>query len=413
MTSRGRACVVAVTAGAIVMGSLASCAVGTSDADSGDPSTLRWYVQDAGSYAAIARACSDASEGAFRIELVEAPADPQERRTDLVQRLRTGDDLDLVGVDTSAIGELAAAELLAPVPGDLAGDLADGRTEPSVAAATVDGSLVAAPWWYEPQVLLHRGSVAERAGLDMTEAVTWDLLSAGASRVGGSVQVAGSTADWVRALVAGAADDPDLGVDALVSALDGPAGTAAASVVRTFAASSIGPGPSPDAAVTFAGPGGSFLVGPVSLVASDALAPVRAELRVAPYPLTSSTSTTSRSPLSGTALAVPASAADPETAFQAVTCLTAAPAQQTLVAATGHLPTLSDLLTSTAVAELVISPEVVASALADGAPEPAAPTTHLLEQAIDTTWAPLAAVGPDTPARSAAEARRLLDGGLS
>ncbi len=395
------------------MGSLASCAVGADDAGDGDPESLRWYVDDAGAYAAVARSCSDDSEGAYRIELVEAPASAQERRTDLVRRLSTGDDLDLVGVDTALVGELAGTDLLADVPAGVAADLKEGRSESSVAAVTVDGTLVAAPWWYEPQVLFHRGSVAERAGLDMTEAVTWDLLSAGAARVGGSVQVAGTPADWVRALVAGAADEPDLGVDELLEALDGTAGSAAASVVRTYAASQIGPGPSDEAASTFAGPGGSFLVGPVSLVASDALAPVLGELRVAPYPLTSSTSETSRPPLSGTALAVTSGAADLDTAFDAVTCLTAAPAQAELVSATGHLPTLAEVLTSAEVADLVISPQVVASALADGAPEPASADYASLARSIDTTWTPVTAVGPETPAESAAEARRLRDGGLS
>lgn len=396
------------------MASLAACASVTRDAEPGEPATVRWYVEDASRYATLARTCSDGADGDYRLELVEAPADPQERRVDLLQRLRTGDDLDVIGLDTALVAELSASGLLADLSGADADDLTDGRTEAAVDAVTVEGQVVAAPWTYEPQVLFHRGSTAERAGLDMTAPVTWNQLSGGAARIGGSLQVAGTTTDWIRALVAGASDQALSDLDDVVTALAGEAGGAAGGVVRTYAASDVGPGASLDAATTFAAPGGAFLVGPVSLLRSPDLAPVVGELRVAPYPLTSASADTSRPPLSGTALAVAGTAADEDVAVEAISCLTAAPAQTALLATTGHLPTLTEVLGSTEVAEaLGDDVEVVLGALATAVAEPVSPDAHLVSAAIEATWDPVASVSTGTPSASAVEARRLLDGGLS
>ncbi len=402
-----------MTVGALVMGSLAACASGARDADPGEPATVRWYVEDASRYAALARTCSDDSAGDFRLELVEAPADPTERRVDLLQRLRTGDDLDVVGLDTALVAELSTSGLLADLPGPVADDLAEGRTEASLDAVTVDGAVVAAPWTYEPQVLFHRGSTVERAGLDMTAPVTWNQVSGGAARIGSTVQVAGTTTDWVRALVAGAADDT-ADLDGLLTALSGAPGEAAGGVVRTYAASDVGPGASSDAATAFAAPGGAFLAGPASLLLSPDLAPVVGELQVARYPLTSASAESSRSPLGGTALGVATTTGDEDVALEAITCLTAVPAQTALVTTTGHLPTLTEVLGSADVAEAFGDAlPVVLDSLADGVPEPISPDAHLLAAAIEAGWTPVADVQPDTPASSASEARRLIEGGLA
>ncbi len=402
-----------MTAGALIWGSLAACGSGARDAGPGEPATVHWYVAEASRYAALARTCSDDSGGDYRLELVEAPLDPSERRVDLLQRLRTGDDLDVVGLDTALVAEVAATGLLADLSDGEVDDLTQGRTAASVDAVTVEGDVVAAPWTYEPQVLFHRGSSGERAGLDMTAPVTWDRLSAGAALIGGSLQVAGSTTDWVRALVVGATGETALDLDDLVTALGGEAGEAAGSVVRTYAASVVGSGPSPDAAASFAAPGGAFLVGPVSLRRSPELAPVLGELQIAPYPMVSASSGVSRSPLAGTALALTRSAQE-DTALEAISCLTAAPAQATLVAGTGRLPTLTEALGSTEVAEaLGDDVQVVAEALAEGIAEPVSPDLHLLTAAIEATWEPVTDVRPDTPVDSSREARRLLDGGLA
>ncbi len=405
VTSRGRGHVAAAMA-TLIMGSLGACAA----PDDSGARLLTWYVDDAASYAAMARTCADASGGEYRIELVEAPDDPAERRTDLIQRLRTGAGPDLIGLDTSLVAELASSDLLEPVPAAVADDLSDGRTPESLDAVTHDGALIAAPWWYEPFVLFHRGSVAERAGLDVSSAVTWNELSAGAARVGGTVQIAGTMTEWVGALVAGGGgslvgEGPEIG-------LNGAGSTAAATAVRTYAASGVGPGPSAQAAASFASSGGAFLVAPVSEVSSTELAPVASELKIAAYPRTAA-GTSAPAPLVGTSLAVAAGTDDPGAAFEAVACLTGAEAQRSLVATTGHVPTLTEVLESPSTGETLTRLDIVTEALAEGVAEPRTPDAHLLRLAIDSTWLPLSGVGAETPARSAAAATRLLDGGLA
>ncbi|MFT4189374.1 MAG: ABC transporter substrate-binding protein [Aeromicrobium sp.] len=394
---------------AALMTGLAACA---GAAETGVP-TLRWYVADSSDYAALARSCSDASEGAYRIELVEAPDGVAERRADLLRRSRADDDLDLIAVDTALTGDLAAAGLLADVPKKLREDFENGRTEAALAASTVDGRLATVPWWYEPQVLFSRGSAAERAGLDLSGGVGWDALVTGAARIGGTVQIDATMAQWVSALIVGAGSERapgDPGDPA--GPLSGAAAGVAAALVAAYAAAAVGPGPSEDAVSSFAAPGGSFLVAPISALSSAELRPVRAEVEVTAYPRASGEVEVARTPLTGASLAVADASDRREKAFAAIACLTGAEAQEMLALSTGHLPTLQDTLKSEAVGEAVGETELVSAAMAQGAPEPNSTEAFLVGQAVESTWLPLARVGGATPAISAAEARRLLDGGL-
>ena len=56
-------------------------------------------------------------------------------------------------------------------------------------AATWDGELVVAPFWSNTQVLWYRKSFAEKAGLDMSQPVTWDQIIDAAAENGGKVAV--------------------------------------------------------------------------------------------------------------------------------------------------------------------------------------------------------------------------------
>ncbi|MFT4299623.1 MAG: extracellular solute-binding protein [Aeromicrobium sp.] len=410
MTSRGRTARAAAVAGSLLLSAsaLSACA-GAGD----ERGVVRWYLADASTYAPLARSCTDDAGGSYRIELVEAPADPAERRADLVQRLRTGEQLDITGVDTAEIAELAGSGLLADLPGDAAADLVEGRNEAAVDAVTVGSKVVAAPWWYEPQVLLYRGSVAERAGLDMTRAITWNELTAGAARIGGTVQIAGTMTQWVGALAAGEDGKGFSDSRDLAAVLSGPGGADAAAVVRTYAGSDVGPGPSAQAADAFAAPGGTFLVGPVSLLSSSVLGAVRNEVHVAPYPLVSAAAETPVSPMAGMALAVTENASDTRHALDAVACLTGEESQRWLVANTGHLPTLESVLTAEETTADLGGGDLVTTSLAGGVPEPKSPDAALLARAVETTWWPLASVGEATPGTTAAELRRLQSGGLA
>src|SRR3712207_9413719 len=84
--------------------------------------------------------------------------------------------------DPPYIPEFAQAGFLAPVPDDLAGRVTEGVVQSSIDSATWDGELVAIPFWANTQLLWYRQSVAEAAGLDMTQPVTWEQLVTAAQR---------------------------------------------------------------------------------------------------------------------------------------------------------------------------------------------------------------------------------------
>jgi multiple sugar transport system substrate-binding protein len=72
--------------------------------------------------------------------------------------------------------EFAQAGFLAPVPEDVAQEVSEGVFQGALDSATWDGELAAVPFWSNTQLLWYRKSVAEAAGLDMSQPVTWDQL---------------------------------------------------------------------------------------------------------------------------------------------------------------------------------------------------------------------------------------------
>ncbi len=421
MIGQGRRAAATAASCALLLGLLTSCAAGSdpeSDAESdGGTPTLLWLTPpDVAGLAALARECTDAAGGEYRIEVEELPADRSARRVSLIERLRSGhDDVDLVGVETALTAELDASGLLGKLPASREDDLVEDRSETSVAASSVDDRLVTVPWWYEPQVLWFRGSAAERAGLSTSGTVTWDDLVAGAARTASTVQIVddGGMTTWVNALVAGAGGtllkgagegrDPQIG-------LDTAAGRRAASIVEAFADAGVGPGPSADALQQFAAPRGAFLVGPSSLASHPDLAVIAGELRAMPYPTTEPDQP--GAPLAGVGLAPTASSADPDLALDAIECLTSLESQETLARTTGHTPTRESLLGSTEETTADDRDALVRNALSTGVPEPVSPHVAQLWTAIDGGWSPVTRVDTDTPAETQVAAERLIGGGL-
>ncbi|WP_156794079.1 extracellular solute-binding protein [Aeromicrobium marinum] len=362
----------------------------------------------------LADACTEAAGGSYRIEIETLPDDVGLRRIEILDRLRARDgSIDLVGVDTSLTTELAEADLLAPLPEEVLSSL-DGSTRPeALAASTVGDTVATAPWWYEPYLLWYRGSLAERAGLDVTAPITWDELITATARLGGTLQIADAdglgTSAWLTGLVASAGGD-------VVTDLDSAAGEQAAAVVRLYADARIGPGPSPDSLAAFAGPTGAFLVAPASVEADPELAIVSAELSSTGYPVIDPS--TAAAPLTGVGLAVPRGATDPAAAFEAITCLTSAESAERLADLTGHTPAqrTGDEVVLAPDADPVDLPDpradVVGDALAGGVPEPAVAQFDAFRRSVDDRWSPVTAVVGATPARTAAEIRSALAGDL-
>ncbi len=150
--------IVAGASALALAGTLGACSAGD-----GVP-TLTWYINpDDGGQAEIAASCTDAANGAYRIETSLLPRDAASQREQLARRLAASDrSLDIMSLDPPFIPELAEPGFLAPVPDDLRNT--DGVVEGAVQSASWNGELVTVPFWANTQLLWYRKSVAEAAG---------------------------------------------------------------------------------------------------------------------------------------------------------------------------------------------------------------------------------------------------------
>ncbi|RZU31378.1 extracellular solute-binding protein [Blastococcus saxobsidens] len=199
--TRGRP-VAAAASLLVTAGTLVACG-----GDSGGASSLTWYINpDAGGQAEIAARCTEASEGRYTIETALLPRDAASQREQLIRRLAANDDsIDLMSLDPPFIPEFAQAGFLAPVPEDVAQRVTEDVVESAVEGSTWDDELVAIPFWANTQVLWYRKSVAEAAGLDMEEPVTWEQIVQAAEETGTLVGAQGARAEsltvWFNALI--------------------------------------------------------------------------------------------------------------------------------------------------------------------------------------------------------------------
>lgn len=411
MSVRGRRFAVAVTLAAGLV-TLAAC--GSGDPKSGSVRTLDWYVgPDRVDTVALAKACST---GAYAIRVKKLPTEVEARHATLVRRLEGKDtSIDLLSLDSEFTAEFAAAQFLAPVPDDLAPGYSKGIAPAALGAATYAQSLVAVPWWFDPQLLWFRGNTAERAGLATTKASSWDELIAGADRLGVTVQIEdrGGTglSEWVNALVAGSGGALVTGTGRHAKVgLDSEAGKSAAGIVEFYRQSHIGPGPSTDALPAFAGTNGGFLLAPASVISDPALAAVAREMGWAPYPAVGSSSI---APLAGVALAVPLYAPHSDLSYRAISCLTSATAMRAVMTSSGHSASRLSTYDDPAVKAAYPMAAVTKAAVVSGRSVPNTPYWHLIRAAIDVSWTPLKQVtDADTPGRSQKVVRAQLAGDL-
>ncbi|NYJ07756.1 multiple sugar transport system substrate-binding protein [Geodermatophilus daqingensis] len=193
---------VGALASLVLASTLAACGGG-----SGGPPTLTWYINpDSGGQQEIANRCTAAANGQYTIEISQLPRDSPSQREQLVRRLAAEDSsIDLMSLDPPYIPEFAQAGFLAPVPPDVASRVSDGVVESAIQGSTWDGKLVAIPFWANTQLLWYRKSVAEAAGLDMSQPVTWDqLIKAAKSQhklIGAQGIRSESLTVWLNALI--------------------------------------------------------------------------------------------------------------------------------------------------------------------------------------------------------------------
>ncbi len=169
----------------------------------------------------------------------------------------------------------------------------------AVQSASWNGELVTVPFWANTQLLWYRKSVAEAAGLDMSQPVTWDQIIQAAQDQNKQLGVQGALAEsltvWINALVASAGgqilDNPDARPDEMQLGLETDAGRKAADIIGRIGSSGLGGSGLPTADENasmnlFQGDNGSFMVNwPFVYPAMQAAAPdVVDDLGWAVYP---------------------------------------------------------------------------------------------------------------------------------
>ena len=400
-------------AGVLVAG-LATALLSACSAEGGKP-TLTWYVNPDGEATnrATAERCSTDD---YSIDVQLLPADASQQRVQAARRLAAKDvGIDLMSLDPVFVPEFANAGFLAEIPEEMH----DQATGPDVAegiANTVkwEDKVYGIPQWANTQVMWYSKSLAEKAGLDMTQPVTWDQIIDAAGSNQGTVGVQAKKyeayAVWINALIMGAggqiATDLEAGADAEVT-IDSQAGKDAAAVVEKLASS---PAAQPDMSNSnegtvlpklFEGGGGFMMNWTFVFKGAGYTDEQLKDLGWARYPQTVA-GQESRPPVGGIDIGVNAASDDVDYALEAASCITDKESQIALATTDGLMPATSSLyedpkLTEAYPADLLA---LFRESLEAGGPRPVSAVWNDMSLAIQASWHPPGSVNEKTPEES-------------
>lgn len=423
--SRGGASSLRFRSGAAlaVAATLASAFVAACGSDEGLP-TLTWYINPdpnppagfSGAFgqAGIAERCSTDE---FVIETQLLPTSASEQRIQLLRRLSADDpSIDLMSLDPVFTAEFAAAGALAPLPADAQGALSEGVLQGAIDGASWEGQLVVAPLWANTQVLWFRKSVADAAGLDMSQPVTWDQIIDAAADRNGYVGVQANKYEgyvvWINALIQGAGgdivSDTELGADATID-IGSNAGVEAARIVQKLAGS---PAAMPDLSVSnegtvlgaFATDRGAFQVNwtfAYNNYAGDEA--TLEDLGWARYPATVE-GQESRPPIGGINVGVGAFTDQPEFALEAVQCITSEENQVQYAVETANMPAREGAYENAGLQEQFPGDllELFRTSIDSAGPRPASAYWATIVNATLNEWHPAGSVNPESTPQSSA-----------
>lgn len=398
-----------VTAGALL---LSGCAPAE------ETPTLTWYTNpDDGGQEAIAKQCTAAAEGRYTVETSMLPTQAAAQREQLTRRLAAGDtSMDIMSLDPPFIPELAEPGFLAPVPEALQTQAKEDALAGALAGATWKDTIVTVPFWANTQILWYRKSVAEAAGLDMSQPVTWDQLIEATRDQEKFLGVQGSRAEsttvWVNALVEGAGEhviaDPAAPADEVVTSLDSEGGRKAAEIMATIGHEGLGGPGLPTQAenesmLLFQGDKGSFMVNwpfvwPATLKAAEGGAVAEdlpEDIGWTTYPRTVA-DRPSAPPLGGINLGVGAKSTHTDLAWDAVGCITSAEHQAQYFRDNGNPPANPVAYDDAEVIEKYPMAPTIRESLEKAAPRPQTPYYNEVSTAIQQRYAPASGIDPAT-----------------
>jgi multiple sugar transport system substrate-binding protein len=410
----------------LLSGLLVACGGG-----SGKP-TLTWYInpdpseppdfQGAFGQAGIAERCSTDQ---YTIVTQQLPGDATQQRIQLARRLAAEDTgIDLMSLDPVFTGEFANAGFLAQIPADQAKQLEGNALKGAVAAATWDGKLAVAPLWANTQVLWYRKSFAKKAGLDMSQPVTWDQIIKAAADNGGTVGVQANKYEgyvvWINALIEGAGGhivtDAAKGVDANID-IGSEAGKQAAGVIEELAGSKAA---QPDLSVSnegtvlgpFATDKGAFQVNWTFIYAN--YKPDKAtfdDLGWARYPQTVQ-GEQAKPPVGGINIGVNVASTHKADALAALNCITSEKEQARYAIETGNMPASAAAYEDPALKKAYPTDllALFRDSIDTGGPRPVSPYYSDISSAVQSEWHPAASVTNATPQQSATFIKNVLHG---
>jgi multiple sugar transport system substrate-binding protein len=412
--------VAGAAAAAVLSSVLAACG-----SDGGGVPTLTWYTNpDSGGQAEIASRCTDDAEGRYRIETSVLPRQAGAQREQLVRRLAANDSsIDIMSLDPPFIPEFAQAGFLAPVPDDVAERVTEDVVESAIETSTWDDELVAVPWWANTQLLWYRKSVAEAAGLDMTQPVTWDQLIDAATSQDKLLGVQGIRAEsltvWLNALIESAggsiiaenSTDPDK----IELGLTSDAGKRAAEVMRDVsrsgqAGASLTTASEDTTATGFEGPDGGFQVN-YPFVYPRALTAVKAgtmdqsvpdDYGWALYPQVDA-GTPSAPPYGGINLGISRFSEHTDLAFEASECITSTENQAYYFVSNGNPASDTTVYEDPDVLEAFPMAPTILESLDQAAPRPQTPYYSEVSGGIQKEYHPPTSVDPETTPQDATD----------
>jgi multiple sugar transport system substrate-binding protein len=387
--------------------------------------TLVWYINpDSGGQDKVAENCSTDE---YTLTTQVLPQDAGQQRIQLARRLAAGDpEIDLMSLDPPYTAEFANAGFLAEIPEDMQATLKEQSFDGAAAAATWEDELVAFPFWSNTQVLWYRKSFVEKAGIDMSQPVTWDQIIDAAADNGGEIGVQANKYEgysvWINALVAGAGgsivEDAEKGADATVS-IDSDAGKVAAGIIEKLASSDAAPSDlsvsnEGTAGATFGSDAGSFLVNWTYIWHNydDSAPDVAEDIGYAPYPA-SVEGEEARPPYGGIGIGVSEASDNRDFALEAAQCVVSPENQGVNAEITGNMPASPAGYDYPALADIYPADllQLFQDSVNAAAPRSVTPYWSDISSSLQSTWHPPSAVTDDTPAESRQFVEEIIDGG--
>ena len=394
--------------------------------------TLTWYINpDNGGQQDLAAKCTEAADGAYRIDVALLPSDADGQREQLVRRLAANDSsIDLMSLDPVFVPEFAEAGYLRPFTDDEAAvvtkDVLDGPSE----TVEWNDETVAAPFWANTQLLWYRKTVAEQAGLDPSRGpVTWEQVIDAAEQTDTTVEVTGARYEgymvWINALVdsAGGAvlKDPEAGKDATPE-LESDAGRAAADIIHQVATNVADPAMSTaieeNVRTGFQADNGGFMInwpyiyGAARSAVDDGSLDkaVFDDIGWARFPRVDD-GTESAPPLGGIDLGVGAFSDHPDEAVDAVNCITSVESQTEYMLAEGNPGARPQVYDDPDIREAFPMAALIRDSIDTAGSRPRTPYYTDVSSATVREFHPPASVNPDsTPQKADDLIRNVLQG---